>query len=276
MVALRATSGELEGDASARAELEVYAGPQCFPQLHARFDADAHLCRGEEDSTVPSEGLARGMTRARRQGAEEQMRQCWRQCDACGKWRLLEQGCARLWNSEQYHERLGGLGVNWKRWLTQAEWRYETFLRKHRPHNECEEESQLPFSESAQPVGGRNAAARREDASRGWAMNAGVPPPEAGSAEGSDASEASDHSAAADLAALVGARGGGMQEVDVDALRKLEEAECFELGGRQDCLVDIVFTCDMLMTRRCLSDSKGVNRKWREMCCDDPDDFEAL
>ena len=88
-------------------------------------------------------------------------------------------------------------------------------------------------SECARPVGVSTEATRREDASRGWAVNAGVLPPEEGQVEGSDgASEASDNSVAIDLADLVGARGGGMQEVDVDALRKLEEAECFEGGGQ--------------------------------------------
>ena len=91
--ALRATSIELQGQPVARAELGEYVGPQCFPQLQARLEANEQARGDSEGVQADGSGAVRDVAGESRQRAREQMRQCWRQCDACGKWRLLERGC---------------------------------------------------------------------------------------------------------------------------------------------------------------------------------------
>ena len=101
--------------------------------------------------------------------------------------------------------------------------------------------------------------------------------PEQGSEEESaDGSVASDNSADLDMVKLFGARGGGMRQEDRDALAALAGEE--QLTRHEEQVdVRVAFDCSMLMTRRTYNEGDTVSRRrWREISCDEPDDFEAL
>ena len=142
MEALRATSGELEDDRCGRGVMFGYAGPQCFPQLLPRLEANEQLAADvlkKEEQAASGEGkvLRQDGTETQnpswQEGARAQMRDCWLRCDVCHKWRLVDHGCVEALRGEKYTDSRGGDDcLDWKRWLLQAEARYESFVRQHR------------------------------------------------------------------------------------------------------------------------------------------------
>ena len=66
-----------------------------------------------------------------------------------------------------------------------------------------------------------------------------------------------------------------MQQADEDALNALEEHEqCRPCNGESK--VRIAFNCSMLMTKTQSGPGGGAGKRWRDMSCEDPDDFETL
>ena len=197
MDALRATSTELERDAGGCDRGNAYAGPQCFPQLAERMDSNEEL-RGVDDAGNGPSAMQREEDLMR-----TKMRDCWKQCAACQKWRLLDPDCMKLWDEEYY----GGLEeqANWKCWLSRAPARYASFLRSRRSRRGVVEESASLSGEGDRRLGEHAGASARQFAKdaafSGWLARGGGGQSDRGAEpiDSEEGSQASDNSAAADL-----------------------------------------------------------------------------
>ena len=253
MMALAATSDELRRSVYEYGSLDAYAGPQCFPQLQDKARVDANQKRkADADDNVEADDAN-----------VEQLRGCWFRCDRCRKWRVVERECATAWRLDYFRGDVDANRGTWKEWLSRAGARHEAFQRERQGPGVAVGTA----AQDSDTLPARAQEADGDDAFRGWAVRTGVGADALGADE---QSEASDNSAAVDLEGLLGARGGGLDEADRRALDELlAGSEPFGSGSKTQA---IAFRCEMLMARR----AAAGEQKWRQLSCDDADDFLTL
>ena len=236
--------------------LDAFAGPQCFPQLQDQARVDANQKRGGQKEDENFDGD---------EGDVDQLRGCWFRCDHCRKWRVVERECATAWRVDYFRGEGETNPGTWKEWLSRAGARFEAFQReRQRPGEPLGTSVEKPSTPSMPVQEGGGA-----DAFRGWAVQTGVG---AGALAADELSESSDNSAAVDLEALFGVRGGGLNVADRRALDELL-AGGKPVGAGSEAR-SIAFRCEMLMARR--ATAGAGEHKWRQLSCADADDFLTL
>ena len=121
MQVLRAVSVELHRFPLVTASLAAFAGPQCFPHLKnaARVRAN-DVERGDAAAAVSA-----------RSSGFRQLEEGWLQCDACGKWRLVDRGCLPSLAPAEFSVRRPGCSdFDWGAWVDEAPERYRIFLEE--------------------------------------------------------------------------------------------------------------------------------------------------
>ena len=120
MLALQATSEELRKYDVVTEQLRPYAGPQCYP----------HLDRTNEDCRIDCKPVTGGTAihgNLGAHGADASLarEQCWRCCDSCGKWRLVDHRCLPALAAEEGFFEDRETDLDWGQWLTKASFRYD-------------------------------------------------------------------------------------------------------------------------------------------------------
>ena len=120
MVALRATSDELQQFPMLTSHMSPYSGPQCFPYLREVGRRNANVHRSVEDDTRLDES-AHGFTGV------------WRRCDeaSCRRWRHIDSKCCfatedRLLLGQETCR------TDWLQWFNEAPERYVAAMHRHR------------------------------------------------------------------------------------------------------------------------------------------------
>ena len=121
MLALAAVSDELKKYPMIMDRLTAYAGPQCFPHLNkngGEYRLHANDVRDEDvDGDVD--------VKAVKCAANDMFNtECWRQCDSCSRWRLLDRRCLRA-TSEDVYMAVRPTDLDWESWLEGASARYD-------------------------------------------------------------------------------------------------------------------------------------------------------
>ena len=129
MLVLANTSSELSKYANACEYLKPFAGPQCFPQLQ---DAERREANDLERLRASREagGEASSATGGFFKGCAWD---CWRQCDACRVWRLLDPEAVGVLTTEACDERAEHRSIEWRAWLASAPAGYAVFEQLHDP-----------------------------------------------------------------------------------------------------------------------------------------------
>ena len=111
MLALQATSEELQKYDVVTEHLQPYAGPQCYPHL----DRSSVECRVV--AKAPGSGSAtQGGDRPAGVEASLARKECWRCCDSCGKWRLVDVRCLPALASEGGFLEERETDLDWGKW----------------------------------------------------------------------------------------------------------------------------------------------------------------
>ena len=119
MLALQATSDELQKYDVVTEQLRAYAGPQCYPHVD-RSSAECRLA-----AQAPGGGsVKQGDDGASQVEAVLAREECWRCCDSCGKWRLIDGRCLPALASECGFLEERETDLDWATWLSKAAYRY--------------------------------------------------------------------------------------------------------------------------------------------------------
>ena len=117
MLALGAVSDELKKYPMVMDRLTAYAGPQCLQHLDkdgGEYRLHANDVRVEDTEVKGMECVATGVFDA----------ECWRQCDCCSRWRLLDRRCLPA-ASEDAYMAVRSTDLDWESWLESAGARYD-------------------------------------------------------------------------------------------------------------------------------------------------------
>ena len=132
MLALAAVSNELKKYPMIMDGLTAYAGPQCFPHLNkdgGEYRLHANDVVHKEDVEMKGvECVATGVFDA----------ECWRQCDTCSRWRLLDRRCLPA-TSENVYMAVRDTDLDWESWLECAGARYDA-AGLSSTHDVCDED----------------------------------------------------------------------------------------------------------------------------------------
>ena len=117
MLALSVFSNKLHKYSMIKDRLTEYAGPQCFPHLNkdgGEYRLHANDVRDEDVAMKGVQCVATGVFDA----------ECWRQCDRCSRWRLLDRRCLPA-TSEDAYMAVRPTDLDWESWLEGAAARYD-------------------------------------------------------------------------------------------------------------------------------------------------------
>ena len=124
MLALRATSDELEKYPMVKDNLHAYAGPQCFPHLDPKSpEYRVHANQKLKTESVEDGEGASAADKQQVARAAVVKEQCWLQCDRCGKHRCVAEACLPVLRGYEFFE-ARVTDLDWERWLSGAPARY--------------------------------------------------------------------------------------------------------------------------------------------------------
>ena len=277
MIALRATSDELQMFPMLTSHMLPYSGPQCFPHLRDAVRRNANAHRQIEDGALSADN-AHGFTGV------------WRRCDeeSCRRWRHIDSKCCFAMEHTQMLVQ-GPCHTDWLQWFNCASERYAAAMHRHRTLHQSDD-----FDAPRSDQGGHSGE-EEWDAEAGAGASSIVDPAvvDHGSSDTESVGVSEDDverpgvdCQADDWTSVLkglGACGGGMSEKDLRAQQKLvsalpgAEQDKSHLRPGSDCspLGQTRFTCSMLQG---MSSVEGGNRdaEWQNLTCGDTDDFTRL
>ena len=124
MDALLATSEKLRLFPMETAELQPFAGPQCYPHLSEKARLDANSKKPAKSGEAASPDIVR---------ARQQLQDCWLKCHGCGSWRLVDRCSFPALDPEAFAADLENQeDVKWRIYFDGTAWRNKLFLQRRR------------------------------------------------------------------------------------------------------------------------------------------------
>ena len=113
--------------------LTAYAGPQCYPHLDKNGGESRLHANDVREENEQVEGL-------KCVAASVFDTECWRQCDRCSRWRLLDRRLSPA-VSEDVYMAVRPTDLDWESWLEGAAARYDAAGLSHAPDDDSDDDS---------------------------------------------------------------------------------------------------------------------------------------
>ena len=221
MDALLATSGKLRLFPMETAELQPFAGPQCYPHLSEK----ARLNANSKKPATSGEAASPDIVRAR-----QQLQDCWLKCHDCGSWRLVDRCSFPALDPEAFAaDPENQEDVKWRIYLEGAEGRNKSFLQRRRQQERAMRPSDADEglesdadSDEALAAASPEPAPLEQGAACDMSGSSTLSVCNSGATSDSDTDGGSHALVPGGVLQGLGSRGGGLTRGDVAALGRLD------------------------------------------------------